>query len=640
MPPMLETAQTAFALLLPLARAELLVLGLLGALGLGLVLLLLSRPGFAPWRKRSFPTQIALAAIAVSLTSTALLALVMVLVDLREVTLSAMEHVRTDDARTTRQLDSWLVGQREQITTLAHDLPRAGVVEPEIAFRKLEQHLLANVGVTSMLAADASGQIYAGVRRATNLRGVQRLAVGGTIADRAYFTEPMRTSAAYMADSFVTAAAGTDPVLAVSAPVGTREEFAGIVQATLSPAALAMLLDTEARDVPTELVVLDAQRRVLHSSEGFGASLLQPIGDGALLAMLASGTPMQLDAGVQPAVYAQSRLANGWVLASRTKLGAELDAVRRRGLLLTAGLALLVLVITFIAPRAARRITGPLRLLGQGMAGFDPARSRAVLRAPHTAPRELRSVFAEHALSQRRLIRADRTVREALVNEARQRRLIEASLIQRNNELTGVQNQLRALVRTDALTGVANHRALREHLKFACGASRRIGQPLSLVLVDLDRFKDYNDEYGHPAGDACLCAIADALCEVARRSLDMVARHGGAQFAMVLAVTDAEHALLVAEKARAAVAALAVEDRRNPKGVVTVTLGVATSYPENELEPDSLLAQAAGALNTAKLAGRDCVSFASDGAPAPAAIAAEPHEETVTMEGGLPGGMR
>ena len=637
---MLETAQIDFALMLPLARAELLALGLLGALGLGFVLLLLSRPGFGSWRKRGFPSQVALAAFAVSLTISALLALVMFLVDLRDVTLHAMAGVRNDDARTTRQLDSWLVGQREQITTLALDLPRAGVVDPEIAFRKLEQHLLANFGVTSMLAADVSGQIYAGVRRATNLRGVQRLAVGGTIADRAYFTEPMRTGAAYMADAFVTAAAGTDPVLAVSAPVGPREEFAGIVQATLSPAALAVLLDIETRDVATDLVVLDAQRRVLHASEGYGTTVLQPITDATLLALLASDSAMRLHAAIQPSVYSRSRLANGWIFASRTDLSAELGAVRQRGLLLTAGLALLVLIITVVAPRAARRITRPLRVLGQGMAGFDPARSRAMLRAPHTAPRELRSVFTEHALLQRRLIRADRTVREALVNEARQRRMVEASLIQRNNELTGVQNQLRALVRTDALTGVANHRALREHLKFACGASRRIGQPLSLVLVDLDRFKDYNDEYGHPAGDACLCAIADALCEVARRSLDMVARHGGAQFAMVLAVTDAEHALQVAEKARAAVAGLAIEYRRNPKGVVTVTLGVATSYPENELDPDALLAQAASALNTAKQAGRDCVSFASDGVPAPAAAAAVVHDETVTMEGGLPGGMR
>lgn len=643
MPPMPESAAVAFAALLPLVRAELLALGLAGALALGAVLLMIAVLGAAKLRRRGFPTQIAFTTFASGLTAAALLALVLFVADMREVIQHRMTHAQNDDARMARRLDSWLVTQREQIGTLAHDLPHAGAADADTAFRRLEQHLLANAGVSSMLAADASGAVYAGVRRANNARGVQRLAVGGAIADRAYFTEPMRTGSGYMADVFATEVAGTDPVLAVSAPVGTREEFAGIVQAALSPAALGALLDVEARNAATDLVVLDAQNRVLHASEGFGAITMQPLSDAGLLAAFAEGSTMRLEAGARPLLYAHTRLANGWTVASRTDLGVELAGARQRGLLLAGGLALLVLVLAIVAPRAARRITSPLRLLGNGMAGFDPARSRAVLRAPHAAPRELRSLFAEYALMQRRLTRADRTVREALVDETRQRRMIEASLIQRNNELTGVQNQLRALVRTDALTGVANHRALREHLKFACGASRRIGQPLSLVLVDIDHFKDYNDEYGHPAGDACLCAIADALCEVARRSLDMVARHGGAQFAMVLAVTDAEHALLVAEKARAAVAALAVEDRRNPKGVVSVTLGVATSFPENELEPDDLLTQASGALSTAKLAGRDCISFASDrppvaakAAPATAAQIAEAHDETVTLEGGLP----
>lgn len=638
-----ESAVIAIVDLLPLVRAEPLALGLAGALGFGLLLLLIGAIAANRLRRRGFPTLIGFSAFAGGLTAVAALALALFVTDLREVAQHAMAHAATDDARMARRLDSWLVAQREQLGTLAHELPRGGVADAESAFRRLEQHLLASVGVSSMLAADASGVVYATVRRATNARGVQRLAAGSTIADRTYFTEPMRTGSGYMADVFATGVAGTEPTLAVSVPVGTREEFAGIVQAALAPAALSAVLELEARDTPTDLVVLDAQRRVLHASEGFGATVLLPIADPGLQAALAGGGAMRLAVGTRPLLYAHAKLANGWIVASRTDLGVELAGARQRGLLLAAGLALLVLSLATIAPRAARRITGPLRLLGNGMAGFDPARSRAVLRAPHDAPRELRSLFAEYALMQRRLTRADRTVREALVDETRQRRMVETSLGQRNNELTGVQNQLRALVRTDALTGVANHRALREHLKFACGASRRIGQPLSLVLVDLDRFKDYNDEYGHPAGDACLCAVADALCEVARRSLDMVARHGGAQFAMVLAVTDAEHALLVAEKARAAVAALSVEDRRNPKGRVTVTLGVATSFPEHELEPDDLLNQATGALNTAKLAGRDCISFASDRPPvaakvetATAAQIAEAHEESVTMEGGLP----
>lgn len=626
-----EAAAVPFADLLALLRAEPLALALLGTLALGLLLLALVAAGFAPWRRRPHAVKTAFATFAAALTLGALLALAQFSVDLVEAARHAVGHVQEDDARLARRLDSWLVGQRDQLSTLARDLPRGA--DGEAVVRRLEQHLLANLGVRSMLAADADGAVYAGVRRAANARGVQRLAASGSAAGRAWFTEPMRTGSAYMADAFAIEVTDADPVLAVSAPTGTREEPAGIVLATLAPGALGALLDVEGRSVPTEIAVLDARSNLLQASPGFG----QPAAD-------AAGAPaLRFEVGARRLLHAHAGLANGWRIVSVSDLGAELAPVRRRGLAVAFALALLVAAATLAAARAVRPLSAPLRTLGQGMAGFDPARSRAVLRAPRSAPRELRSLFAEYALMQRRLTRADRTVRMQMVEESRQRRAVEAALAQRNAELTGVQNQLRALVRTDALTGVANHRALREHLKFACGASKRIGQPLSLVLVDIDRFKDYNDEYGHPAGDACLCAIADALCETARRSLDMVARHGGAQFAMVLAVTDAEHALLVAEKARAAVAKLAVEDKRNPKGVVTVTLGVATSYPGNELEPDDLLAHAGGALGTAKQAGRDCVSFATDRAPkkAPAPAApAEPHEETVTMEGGLPGGFR
>jgi diguanylate cyclase (GGDEF)-like protein len=631
-----EIAQLSLAELLPLVRAEPLALVLLGMLAFGALLLLFVAAGFAPWRRRAFATKVAFATFATSITAAALFGLLLFVVDLREVAQHAMLHAQIDDARMARRLDSWLAAQRTQLNLLAQDLPRGDAAEG--AFRRLEQHLLANAGVRSMLAADSSGALYAGVRRATNARGVQRLAASGTIAGRVWFTEPMRTGSAYMADAFAIEVTDADPVLVVSAPLGTRQEFGGIVQATLVPDALGALLEVESRDAPTELVVVDAQRRVLQASAGFEAVEMRPVADAGLNAVLAADAPMRLVVAKRPMLYANAKLANGWAVASRTDLGSELAIARRRGVLQTIALALMVLGATIAAPRIVRRLADPLRPLGQGMAGFDPARSRMVLRAPRAAPRELRSLFAEYAMMQRRLTRADRTVRDTLVDETRQRRTLEASLAQRNNELTGVQNQLRALVRTDPLTGVANHRALREHLKFACGASRRIGQPLSLIMVDLDRFKDYNDEYGHPAGDACLCAVADALCDVARRSLDMVARHGGAQFAMVLAVTNAEQALLVAEKARAAVAALAVEDRRNPKGVVTVTLGVATSYPENELDPDALLAHAGGALSTAKQAGRDCVSFSSDRAPKAPPAPVVPHEETVTMEGGLPGG--
>ena len=371
-----ESAAIALDALLQLTRAEPLALGLLGVLAFGALLLLFVVADFSAWRRRAYPTKVAFATFAASVTAAALLALLLFVADLRTVAQHAMSQVLVEDARLARQLDSWLAAQREQVSALARDLPRS-------AYRRLEQHLLANSGVRSMLAADSSGAIYAGVRRASNTRGVQRLAGSGTIAGRAYFTEPMRTGSAYLADAFAIEVTDADPVLAVSAPVGARGDFGGIVQATLVPAALGALLDADARTIPADVMVLDANERVLQASEGFGAAVMQPVADAGIKGTLEQDAPLRLTAGARPLLYSQAELANGWLVASRTDLSGVLDSARRRGLLLAVGLALLVLLATLAAPRTVRPISEPLRPLGQGMAGFDPARSRATLRAPH-----------------------------------------------------------------------------------------------------------------------------------------------------------------------------------------------------------------------------------------------------------------
>src|SRR5688572_9890565 len=182
MRPMPESAAIGIDALLQLVRVDPLALGLLGALALGALLLLFVAAGFTAWRRRAYPVKVAFAGFATSLTVAALLGLVLFIVDLRAVAQHAMAQVLVEDARLARQLDSWLAAQREQVSALARDLPRgANGIDAEPSYRRLEQHLLANTGVRSMLVADASGAIVAGVRRATNLRGVQRLAASGSV---------------------------------------------------------------------------------------------------------------------------------------------------------------------------------------------------------------------------------------------------------------------------------------------------------------------------------------------------------------------------------------------------------------------------------------------------------------------------
>ncbi|MBY0466588.1 MAG: diguanylate cyclase [Burkholderiales bacterium] len=136
---------------------------------------------------------------------------------------------------------------------------------------------------------------------------------------------------------------------------------------------------------------------------------------------------------------------------------------------------------------------------------------------------------------------------------------------------------LEAMVRLDPLTQVANRRAMDEHLDTELNRARRYGAPVSLLMIDVDHFKAYNDHYGHVAGDSCLQAVAQAISSSVNRAGELVARYGGEEFAVVLPDVDAQQALAIAERTCAAVrvAGLAHAARPDSIDVVTVSIGVA-----------------------------------------------------------------
>jgi len=164
----------------------------------------------------------------------------------------------------------------------------------------------------------------------------------------------------------------------------------------------------------------------------------------------------------------------------------------------------------------------------------------------------------------------------------------------------------------DGLTGLYNRRFLRESLPRLQAAAARQGQPLSVIMLDLDHFKAVNDRYGHLVGDQTLQAVAATLRRSSRRS-DLVARYGGEEFAVLCPATDCETGLHVAERLREAVAGLGRAALGHP-GPQTVSLGVAVQSPDNELSPEALLDHADEALYAAKNAGRNRAIAWLDGA--------------------------
>ncbi|WP_350646582.1 diguanylate cyclase [Pseudomonas sp. HY13-MNA-CIBAN-0226] len=168
---------------------------------------------------------------------------------------------------------------------------------------------------------------------------------------------------------------------------------------------------------------------------------------------------------------------------------------------------------------------------------------------------------------------------------------------------------LRSMALMDGLTGVANRRKFNEDIMAGWRLCFREQKPLSLILVDVDYFKLYNDRYGHQAGDDCLKSVAQTLSETVRRPYDLVARYGGEEFACILPNTVLSGAVEIAERMQERVRALGIEHSASDVDrVVTVSLGVATLTPTRELEFQALIEVADKQLYEAKKAGRARVS--------------------------------
>jgi two-component system, chemotaxis family, response regulator WspR len=181
------------------------------------------------------------------------------------------------------------------------------------------------------------------------------------------------------------------------------------------------------------------------------------------------------------------------------------------------------------------------------------------------------------------------------------------SLRASQQELARANLELQKLAALDGLTGIANRRRFDEALRLEWQRGRRQRSPLSLLLCDVDHFKLYNDHFGHPAGDLCLKKTAAVLTGQLKRPADLAARYGGEEFAILLPDTDLDGALQLAEGCRGALDRLALPHPDASHGVVTMSVGVASTVPGEHMTLEALLAQADEALYDAKRGGRNRV---------------------------------
>jgi diguanylate cyclase (GGDEF)-like protein len=189
---------------------------------------------------------------------------------------------------------------------------------------------------------------------------------------------------------------------------------------------------------------------------------------------------------------------------------------------------------------------------------------------------------------------------KALTNE------LEKQVAERTKELQVANKELEKQSNTDGLTNVFNRRYFDRQLESEWRRHERSSLPMALIMADIDFFKQYNDNYGHQAGDACLQAVARALEASAQRPHDVVARYGGEEFVALLPETDTQGAEAVAQAMKEAIDGLSIpHDNSSGGGTLSLSFGVSALVPDRDTDPSSLITLADQALYHCKKSGRD-----------------------------------
>jgi diguanylate cyclase (GGDEF)-like protein len=187
--------------------------------------------------------------------------------------------------------------------------------------------------------------------------------------------------------------------------------------------------------------------------------------------------------------------------------------------------------------------------------------------------------------------------------------ILQIRYIQAQDELRTARDRLEEISLQDGLTGIANRRRFDQALESEWHRAMRTRHPLSLMLIDLDHFKNMNDTYGHPYGDRCLAEVAGALRMVVARSGDLVARYGGEEFAAILPATSKTDAEAIAVKMQKAVAALKIQNETEVGQFLTISVGIATYEFPGAGSPAQLIEASDRALYKAKQAGRNRIEL-------------------------------
>ncbi len=243
-------------------------------------------------------------------------------------------------------------------------------------------------------------------------------------------------------------------------------------------------------------------------------------------------------------------------------------------------------------------VVGFITLLGAWFAG-----ERLIMR-PVRMMTDMTKRFGRGELSART---SSATLPAEFIPLARAFDAMASQLSEREREMAAANDRLTVIASLDLVSGLANRRGFQSRLEFEWMKALQSGERLSVLMIDVDHFKLFNDTYGHPEGDACLKRVSEVLAAIANSCNGFAARYGGEEFCLLLPDSDESRAMQIGEAVRAAVENLAIPHLTSPTRAVTVSVGVATVAPGDTEPQDDLIEAADAALYAAKRRGRNAV---------------------------------
>jgi diguanylate cyclase (GGDEF)-like protein len=416
--------------------------------------------------------------------------------------------------------------------------------------------------------------------------------VGLDLSDRAFFKKAQETREFVFSD-FLIAKSNKQPIVVAAYPVSAIDPGAeGVVTATVNLDWLSKLMNNLGGRPGISAVLVDSTGTVL-AAPADEASL---IGRGLDTVPLLSAVAEKALGSEQPqgslsfvAVDGSKRAINfARIPGTETRLIVSIDEAKvsaainreiRTAYLQLGFVCLFVLLGALVA--AEKLIIGPIEVI-EAMAKRFGQGDWSVRAAPSRLPAEF-------------------------VPLARAFNAMAAQLGQRERDLVATNDRLTVIASIDMLSGLANRRGFQSRLDFEWMKAQQHGSELSLLMIDVDHFKLFNDTYGHPEGDACLTRLGETLAGIAADTMGFAGRYGGEEFCLLLPSTDAKRALEIGEMARTAVERLAMPHSTSSYRIVTVSVGVGVTKPNDTQRPGDLIEAADAALYAAKHRGRNAV---------------------------------